>query len=302
MVLPNFLIVGAAKAGTTSLYDYLGQHPDLFFSDVKGSHFFSATKAFTARNLDEYRALFASQRGEKAIGETCVSYLFDPTSPARIQAALGAVRILISLRNPVERAFSHWQYFYNLGWEELTFEQALAAEEERFYSETFQKTCPAPVPSGYFYFRRGLYTAQVQRYLETFGPERVKILIFEDWVQDPVAACQGIFRFLEIDPTFAPTIEVKNAAHITRNRRLHDILVTRRPKWITATYQNSPVWLRNLFFRLGKKIYWANMSAAQRHTLSSEARAVLLDRYLEDIHQLEALIQRDLSFWYSGSE
>jgi hypothetical protein len=299
MTLPNFLIVGAAKAGTTSLYDYLGQHPDLFFSDVKGSHFFSTTKAFTARNLDAYQDLFARHQGEKAIGETCVSYLFDPTSPARILATLGPVRILISLRNPVERAFSHWQYFYNLGWEDLTFEQALAAEGERFHSETFQRTCPAPVPSGYFYYRRGLYTAQVKRYLETFGTERVKVIIFDEWVQDPVTTCQDIFGFLEIDPTFTPQIEVKNAAHITRSRRLHDFLVTRRPEWITATYQKSPVWLRNLFFRVGKQIYWANMATAQRNILSPEMRAVLLDRYLEDIHQLEALIQHDLGCWYS---
>lgn len=300
MVLPNFLIVGAAKAGTTSLYDYLGQHPDLFFSDVKGSHFFSATKAFTARNLDEYQGLFTRHNGERAIGETCVSYLFDPTSPERIKSALGPVRILISLRNPVDRAFSHWQYFHNLGWEDLTFDQALAVEDERFYSETFQTTCAAPVPSGYFYHRRGLYTDQVRRYLETFGSDRVKVLIFEQWVQNPVATCQDIFRFLEIDPSFTPQIEVKNAAHVTRSRRLHDLLVTRRPSWITTTYQKSPVWLRNLFFRFGKKVYWANMAAAQRDILTSEQRAALLDRYLGDIHQLEALIQRDLGCWYSG--
>jgi hypothetical protein len=301
MVLPNFLIVGAAKSGTTSLYDYLGQHPDLFFSDVKGSHFFSNSKTFTARNLSDYQDLFARHADEKAVGETCVSYLYDPSSPERIKSMLGTVRIIISLRNPVDRAFSHWQYFYNLGWEDLSFEGALVAEETRFYSTDFQANAPAPVPSGYFYYRRGLYASQVRRYLETFGTERVKVLIFEEWVRDPVSACQEIFEFLEIEPTFTPKIEVKNAAHVTRSRKLHDLLVTRRPKWITAAYQNSPVWLRNLIFRIGKQLYWANMAAAQRYTLPPDLRAELLDKYQDEIKSLELLLQRDLSGWYSGS-
>jgi hypothetical protein len=145
-----------------------------------------------------------------------------------------------------------------------------------------------------------LYADQVRRYLETFGQERVKILIFEEWVRDPVAACQEVFRFLEIDPAFAPRIEVKNAAHVTRSRRLHDFLVTRRPKWITAAYQHSPVWLRNLFFRFGKQIYWANMTAAQRQKMPPELRANLLGQYQEDINRLETLLERDLNCWYAG--
>jgi len=298
MVLPNFLIVGAAKSGTTSLYHYLGQHPDIFFPDVKEPHFFSESKTYMARDLDEYQDLFTTHKGQKAVGESSVSYLFDPFSPGLIKETLGDIRIIISLRNPVNRAFSHWQHFYNVGWEHLSFRAALAAEDERFFSKTFRKTAPALVPSGYFYFRRGLYSEQVERYLSIFNPRDVKILIFEEWIKDLAGTCQSIFEFLMVDPDFSPQFQVVNPAHRTRSSYIHDFLVTRRPKWITTVYQKSPLWLKNLIYKSGKWIYWTNMTPVQKKTMPEALRSELIEKFLPDIHQLEELLQKDLGLWY----
>jgi hypothetical protein len=298
MVLPNFLIVGAAKSGTTSLYNYLGQHPDIYFPEVKEPHYFSDSNTYMARNLGEYQGLFSKNKGEKALGEASVSYLFDPTSPGKILETLGKIKCIASLRNPVNRAYSHWQHFYNVGWEDLPFREALAAEDERFSSATFRQSAPALVPSGYFYFRRGLYADQVERYLACFGPQNVKIMIFEQWIQDLPGTCRRLFEFLDVDPTFQPDLAVVNPAHRTRSQGLHDLLVTHRPKWITNLYQNAPLWLRDLIYRTGKRIYWANMTEAQKQPMPPDLRQALLEKYLPEIHRLEDLLQTDLSLWY----
>jgi hypothetical protein len=300
MVLPNFLIVGAAKSGTTSLYHYLGQHPDIFFPEVKEPHFFSDSNTYMARNLTEYQSLFSRHQGQKAVGEASVSYLYDPASPGIIFKTLGKIRIIASLRNPVSRAYSHWRHFYNVGWENLDFREALAAEEARYHSGSFRENAPALVPSGYFYFRRGLYAEQVARYLTFFGPENMKVLIFEQWIQDVAGTSQDLFEFLGVDPDFEPDMEVVNPAHRTRSSQIHDFLVTRRPKWITALYQNSPVWLRDLIYRTGKKIYWANMTAVEKQRMPPNLQQELRRRFLPDIHRLEDLLQVDLSIWYAG--
>lgn len=298
MALPNFLIVGAAKSGTTSLYNYLGQHPDIFFPEVKEPHYFSDSNTYMARNLGEYQDLFARHQGQKRVGEASVSYLFDPASPGKILETLGPIKIIASLRNPVNRAYSHWQHFYNVGWEDLPFREALAAEDDRFHSATFRQNALALVPSGYFYFRRGLYADQVDRYLKRFGAQNVKILIFEQWVQDVPVTCRTLFDFLGVDPAFEPNLAVVNPAHRTRSQGLHDILVTRRPKWITALYQKSPLWLRDLIYRTGKRIYWANMTEVEKQPMPPDLRQALLEKFLPDIHRLEDLLHEDLSIWY----
>ncbi|MGQ9662575.1 MAG: sulfotransferase domain-containing protein [Kiritimatiellia bacterium] len=139
MTLPNFLIVGAPKAGTTSLFDYLGQHPEVYTPPVKEPCFFSSGLPAFTHDLAEYEALFAGQTTQTAIGEASTTYLYDPDAARRIHDLLPEARIIIMLRNPAERAYSEWAYnALQLACEPLSFEAALEAEEERAASPAFR--------------------------------------------------------------------------------------------------------------------------------------------------------------------
>ena len=147
MTMPNFLIVGAAKAGTSSLYYYLDQHPQVFMSSIKEPRFFapelytdyikdpyrSGAKEHrsTPMSLEEYQSLFDAVTDEVAIGEASTEYLYVPKTPERIKQLIPDVRLIMVLRDPAERAFSAFCYQVRDGCEKLTFEQALAAEETR---------------------------------------------------------------------------------------------------------------------------------------------------------------------------
>ena len=138
MTLPNFLIVGAAKSGTTSLFEYLAQHPEVYVAVCKELHYFSDAPYPKLANSDkEYENLFVGIINEKAIGESSVSYLSDTEAPYRINKLLKDVKIIILLRNPVDRAYAQWGHMYRLGYEKLTFSQGLSQEASRIKSESF---------------------------------------------------------------------------------------------------------------------------------------------------------------------
>ena len=131
-MLPNFIIVGAPKAGTTSLYHYLSEHPQVFMSDPKEVNFFSKEEIeaqglyyqdFKAKDLNSYEKLFNEGIGKKAVGEGSVSYLFYPDTPAKIKASIPEVKIIILLRNPVERGYSHYLMDYRMGLTDLSYEE-----------------------------------------------------------------------------------------------------------------------------------------------------------------------------------
>lgn len=119
MPLPTFLIVGAPKAGTTSLYHYLRSHPDVFMSEAKEPHYFSyageGQPAWGMRSLDAYEALFDSVHGERATGEASTWYLYSETAAEEIYRALPNTQIIILLRNPIGRAYSSWSYRVQMG-------------------------------------------------------------------------------------------------------------------------------------------------------------------------------------------
>ena len=299
MTLPNFLIVGAAKSGTTSLFSYLGQHPEIFVPVCKEPHYFSDSQVVIAKSDEEYEGLFADRTTEKAVGEASVSYLCDPEAPRRIKQTLGDVKIIIILREPVARAYSQWGHLYNIGAEPLSFEEALRQEEARMASEEFRKTCLAVHHGLYYYFHTGLYYEQVKRYFDTFGPERVKVIIFEEFIKDPARFCKEIFVFLGVDPEFSPVFERHNPSHTFKNKFLHNFL-TSPPKLLKAIYEMLPMGLRVKAYGVLKSVYWANMRRAQRRPLDKALRIELMERYREDVRKLEKLLNRNLSIWYAG--
>jgi len=169
---PNFFIVGAVRSGTSSLYAYLKNIPGIYMSPVKEPNYFSSATIpddhFSEPILDKkkYLSLFEKAKDEKIIGEASPSYLPDPEAPKLIHQVSPYARILISLRDPVERAFSHYHLNIRYHSEKLSFHDAI----EKILSKKYD-----PQKSNR-YLHSGLYSENVKTYLDTFGAEQAKIL------------------------------------------------------------------------------------------------------------------------------
>jgi hypothetical protein len=289
---PNFLIAGAGKSGTTSLHEYLAQHPDIFMSTFKEPNFFVHNYGYGTWH--DYLALFSGARGEKAIGESSTGYLCSEESPALIKAALGNIRIIVMLRNPAHRAESLYWWMVREGYEDAaTFEEAIEREAEREQDPNFRHTC-SEFFLDYLYFKSGLYSKQVCRFLETFGNENVRIYLFEDFVKDPLPICCDIFNFLEVDPDFTPAIAIYNEARVPASPRFQF--------WLR---NHAPTCLAILPSRLRRKLLnqlmeW-NIRRGSKPYHDRVAEARLLDRYRGDVQQLEQILDRDLSLWFDQS-
>ena len=221
-VLPGFVILGAQRAGTTSVFDYLERHPDIvgpagWDPSVpwrKELHFF--TDRFD-RGPDWYRASFpllAEQRvarlrgGDIVAGEATPYYLFHPAVPERMAATIPDVRLIVLLRNPVERAYSHYQHSRRLNVEPLSFEEALKAEDERLSGEEERLVSDPGYSSQahrhFSYLSRGRYADQLERWLAYFPRERILILRSEDLFAEPARCYAELLGFLGVRG-WAPT-------------------------------------------------------------------------------------------------
>lgn len=188
---PDFLIIGSAKSGTTSLYHVLRQHPEVFVPRKKELHFFEKEHWYQ-RGIAHYERHFAgAERGYKAVGEATPVYICHPGVPARIKQHMPDVKLILTLRNPISRAYSqYWQERRRLN-EAATFDEIAEAERSTLYE-----------PGKRGYFSRGFYLAYIQRYLEHFDRSQLLILLFEDLVKDPAAFYRECFRFLGVDENF----------------------------------------------------------------------------------------------------
>jgi hypothetical protein len=300
MPLPTFLIVGAAKSGTTSLFEYLGQHPDIYVPPCKEPCYFSDGLPTFASTDKEYVNLFSGHRGQPALGEASTSYLYDPQACGRIKQLCGDVRILILLRQPARRAYSAWGHnVYQMGYETLSFEDALAAESERMEPE-FIAQCPFYY-GGYHYFHSGLYAEQVERFVDAFGAQRVQVHTFDTFAANPGEVCCEVFRFLNVDDQFVPVFEKHNESPGFRNRALHRFL-TQPPGVLTRVYEALPAKVRLAAYSTLRRVYQRNLEHRPRPPMSADSFDKLTQRFRPDIERLEALLGRDLSFWYDPSE
>lgn len=295
MTLPNFLIVGAAKAGTTSLYNYLDQHPQVYMSPRKEPRYFAPEYYTTfyhhaignlyrenGLSRQEYEALFDGVTDEIAIGEASTEYLFFEKSAERIKQTIPDAKILIVLRNPIERAFSAYCFHVRDGRETLSFEEALAQEPIR--AEQHWQV-------GWLYKRGGFYYDQVNRYYKLFENHKIKIILWKDLNDDPQAVCAEIFDFLGVDPSFVPELSRANKSirprsqalnrYVFKNRSLKKRIRSLLPAKMYAVLANP---LKKLFY-------------AEKDSIQPQLKAHLRKCYYDDVRKLERLISRDLSHW-----
>ena len=302
MILPNFLIVGAAKAGTTTLYDVLAQHPEVGMSFIKEPNYFSDGWPDWAHSLEEYSALFRGHEKKKARGEASPFYFCDPQSAPRIRETLGAdIRILIMLRNPADRAYSHWVHErYKYAREPLSFEAALGQEPERAVS-TDVRRLKFYYPGLYRYRWGSEYAEKVKWYLDIFGHSHLRVLILEEFVRDPVAHSQDVFRFLGVDDTFVPRIPRSNPASDSAAPAVTRLISSiNQSRLFQGAFGLLPMAGRRFAFRMGDALFGGlqRRTAGAQHRLEPHLREALLKSYLPDIHALEQLLGRNLRLWY----
>jgi hypothetical protein len=298
LVLPNFLVVGAAKSGTTAIYHYLRQHPEIFMPRIKEpqyfiNHEYNLNYRGGINNYEAYLDLFKEADGKKAIGEASTPYLFWEESPKLIKNTLGMVRIIIILRNPAVRAFSLYVWMAREGFEDAkTFDEALERESKRCHDINFWYYNPEYAPD-YFYFLTGKYYEQVKRYLDLFGREFVRVYLYEDFAKDPLGICSDIFDFLGVDRTFQPSTGIHNPGWLPRSIPLQFWLRTKafQSFWLRA----APGRYR---YRLWKMLFGFNLKVGRTPIRDENITKMLTEKYYNDIKELENLLKRDLSLWY----
>jgi hypothetical protein len=275
---PNFFLVGAAKSGTSSLYAALGRHPQVFLSPLKEPHFFStfAVDRRTARlqgivrDEQRYRRLFDGAADESIVGEGSTSYLWDPSAPPRIADVAPGARILAVLRDPVERAWSHYLNDVREGIESRRLVDAARQELESPDSARW--------PSAYVGF--GRYAEQLPRFLDRFGD--VLVLFFEELVADTEGQTRRVLEFLGVDPELPPGPSAPANAYARPRSEVVRRLLGNAPLRLAARAA-VPRRLRPA----SKRLVWTR---DERPEIDPEARALLEEAYGADLGALTRLL------------
>lgn len=288
---PDFFIVGAPKCGTTAIYDYLAQHPEIFLAP-KEMHFFGSDLNSPNHNLKEadYLRLFGSAKNELRLGEASVWYFYSKLAPQEIKAFSPDARIIISLRNPADMIYSlHSQLVFSLAEEIENFESALRAEQKD--ARTLQLSVG---PRVFTYSEAGKYSEHVKRYLDTFGRENVYIVIFDDLKENPQRVYGEICKFLGVGSDFEPEFRVVNRNKQNRNRSLQRILVD-PPRIVRAL--GRAVTSQSTRLTLAESLQGLNTRYVQRPPMAESVRRELNSHFAADVAELSDLLGRDLTHW-----
>jgi len=295
MRMPDFLVVGAARAGTTTLHSYLHQHPEIFLPDVKEPCFFvfdgdenkyvNGKFAFAVRDISSYEKLFLKAGRDQVTGEMSTPYLYLYEKAIKTIKkyfdASGEIKIVIMLRNPVDRAFSQYAWRVRDGREPLSFEEAINAESER-KKENYS--------FDYFYLDRGYYYHQLKAYIENF--RSLYLILFEDFEKDPNRILRELCLFLGVDEEFIfKNVAAQNESAVPKSKSLSR-LVTTESKLKYKLWYGFPDPVRKRIRTLFSK-----MNAGSKISMNPETREKLVEIYREDILKLQKLIGRDLTHW-----
>jgi len=296
MIGPNFFIVGAPKCGTTALYHYLKQHPEIYLPGEKELHFFGSDLDLRVNrpNRSQYLSLFADAKDEKRVGEASVWYLYSKNAAAEIKEFNPSAAIIIMLRNPVDMLYSlHSQFLYNGNENISDFRSALDAENDRKRGLRI----PGSVihVAGLFYRETVKYAEQVERYFRIFGKENVHVIIYDDFARDTAAAYRNTCDFLGVANDFTPHMRVINPNKKVRSTVLRRFL-TRPPSW-SRKVGSLLIPRRHVRDSLKKTLSQFNTQYTSRAPMEAELRRILAREFIPEMEKLSMLLDKDLSRW-----
>jgi hypothetical protein len=298
VTLPNFLIIGAAKSGTTSLYHYLNDHHDVYMTPKKETNFFAyrdkkpvvkgwgnppAMILESITTIDAYREQFEGVTDQKAVGEVSPLYLYSADALNNIHRLIPNAKIIAILRNPVDRAFSHYMHLVRDQREPLNnFRDAIEAERNRMeLGWTWE----------YYYKDMSFYYRQLARYYELFDRSKILVFLYEDLLENAGLLVQNLFEFLDVNPYIeVDTSFVHNPSGIPKSRALHKFLS--EPN--AAKEQIRRIFPQRIRSLVAQKLWERNLRTS---LVMSDMKRELQQLFRDDILKLEPLIDRDLYGW-----
>lgn len=297
---PTFLVIGAPKCGTTSICYYIAQHPNVFFSNPKEPTFFEAEYEKGLRFY--WKKYFNGWSGQKAIGEGRAHNMYLPYVPLRIKEAIPDAKLIAILRNPVERAYSHWWHRVTRGHESLTFENAILQDLKRIQSgitfegdegiELWKKGLYRDTTSTKYpaYLELGYYSQQLRRYFDLFSTRQIKIVLYDDLSQHPVNVTKQLWEFIGVNPNIdLQDLSPQNIARVEKRSSFE--LQIAKSFWSTGMRRVFPNILIDRFKKLFPK------RKVVRPMLGYDTKEKLKIHFQQYNRELEKLLGRDLSSW-----
>ena len=282
MPLPNFMVIGAPKAGTTSLWHYLRQHPEVFPGGHKEPGYFWSGKIYKegkAQTLESYKKLFEGSEEYRAVGDGSPTYLADDHAPDQIFELIPSVRLIAILRDPVARAFS-----------EFVFQRMRKDEPEESFLDAIRTDPDRPDGQRINYIATGLYYRHLSRFLSVFPDDQIKVIFNEDLKADRQRVVREVFTFLGIDSDVPIDTDIElTVSGVPKVKGLHWLLAGKNP----IKRALAPL----LPKRLVKSLRRAKNVNLERQFITPEERSALIPFFEADIVELERLLDRDLSHW-----
>lgn len=301
--LPDFIIIGAGKSGTTSLYEYLKQHPQVFMSAVKETNFFAlegseikqqddseeqtAHYPWAVNNLDDYLNLFREASGYKAVGEVSPMYLYHPEAPKRIKDKIPEVKLVAILRQPVERLYSRYMHLVRE-----------SREPKGSFADALNKET--------IWWRRndlvteGFYGTYLSRYYELFQKDQIKVFLYEDLRNKPKELLHDLFEFIGVDPDFEPaTSDEFNKSGRIKSKKL-DYLIGQNSAVVKTLNKVSPQLVKAVkeSEALKRQVNkWRNKNLEKMPLDKALKLQMTKEIYRNDIELLQTILNRDLSAW-----
>ena len=290
---PSFLCIGAPKSGTTSLYDILKQHPDIFLPNFKEPHFFDNDENY-GHGLSWYlQSYFTESNERQLLGEFTPTYLSNFKAHQRIASDLNSdLKLIVLLRDPVDRAYSHYLHTKRDELEHFTFQEALAKESERLIKSDLSDI----EKMRFSYLKQSDYFNQFTHLFKYFKKEQVRVFVFEtDFISNRKKMIANLLMFLEVKPLTLNVNIKSNPASVARSKTLKkfmksDSFLRRIAKNIVPSLE-----LRQ---KIRNKIHASNNKTKAPQKLTKELRLSIFNQYFkEDVNRLEALLKKDLKIW-----
>lgn len=282
----DFFIVGAPKSGTTSLYHYLNQHQDICMSLIKEPNYFSSEelndqglyyKAKVISKLESYHKIFIKEKDHQLLGEASVSYLFYQNVPLKIYKYNPNAKIIILLRNPIERAHSHYLMDYRLGHTKISLDSILNDSSVKDHALLYQQ-----------YIELGFYYNQVKRYVDVFGHDNVCVMLYDKLKENNEQLTNNILRFLNVDLNHDINFKIPyNRSKSSTNKIIQKLYS------LTFIRKSVSFLFPNIIISYINKIFFNN----KENSLSTRLEDKLYNLYSEDILLLEKMLKIDLSSW-----
>lgn len=272
-MLPNFLIIGSQKAGTTSMYEVLRRHPELFLPQKKELNFFYLEKEYE-KGINYYENYFKINEEGKIAGEASPGYICKKSSPERIKKHIPNAKLILIVRNPIDRAYSqYWHSRRNLN-EGYTFEQAI----EKYLNADYWSNSKG-------YFNRGCYIKYIKHYLNYFDKSQILIVLFDEMKKSPQSFYQKVFDFLNVSPIQIDELELKHNSSTVYNNPIYNFLFS------------NPAISAKLPKRFKVISRWGKRKPYKYDKMKPETRKRLVEFYKPWNDELAKFLGTDLSSW-----